>query len=130
MGDMERAAQALRTGATLPPEASPVLADLLESHHTVAVGKHPPKGWLMVDMAAIDMARAITGERTDPQRDRGNAIEALRGGAPVPAEASARLAELLDEHRRLEPSSETPQEWLAVRDTAGRVAQAVIDGMH
>ena len=77
MGDMERAAQALRTGATLPPEASPVLADLLESHHTVAVGKHPPKGWLMVDMAAIDMARAITGERTDPQRDRGNAIEAL-----------------------------------------------------
>ena len=60
MGDVERAAQALRTGATLPAEASPVLADLLESHHTVAVGKHPPKGWLMADMAAIDMARAIT----------------------------------------------------------------------
>ncbi|MCC5698787.1 hypothetical protein LH612_37195 [Klebsiella pneumoniae] len=57
--DKKRAINALRNGATVPPEASPLVANLLEKHMQMNIGPDAPEGWLKVDRAGTDLARAV-----------------------------------------------------------------------
>ncbi|MGP4016868.1 hypothetical protein [Saccharopolyspora sp. 5N708] len=127
--DAGRAIQALRTGAELPPSASGLLADLLESHATVEVGQNPPRGWLIADMAGLDAARCVLGERGTALEDIKRAVAALREGTPFPPESSPVLATLLEKHRAMEWRPDASAAWLSVDRAAQAVARAVIEAM-
>ncbi|GAA0505907.1 hypothetical protein GCM10011581_31940 [Saccharopolyspora subtropica] len=127
--DMDRAIRALETGAALPADSAGLLADLLEAHTTVEVGSNPPKGWLITDMASLDVARCILGESGSALEDLKKAVAALREGQAFPQESSPVLAALLNKHRQLEWPAEPSEGWLAVRDAAHAVAAAVVRGM-
>ncbi|MDA3630656.1 hypothetical protein [Saccharopolyspora oryzae] len=127
--DMDRAIRALRTGAALPAESSGLLADLVEAHVNAEVGATPPRGWLMADMAALDLAReALEGRQAAPD-DLNRLIEMLRGGTPLQPEHSPKLAALLEKHQLLEWPEETSEAWQRVRDGAQAVAAAVVQSM-
>ncbi|MGW1681648.1 hypothetical protein [Saccharopolyspora sp. NPDC002376] len=127
--DMDRAIRALRTGAALPAESSGLLADLIEAHVNAEVGTTPPGGWLMADMAALDLAReALEGRMAAPE-DLKRLIAMLREGTPLQPELSPKLAALLEKHQQLEWPEETSKAWQGVREGAQAVAAAVVQSM-
>ncbi|GAA4611553.1 hypothetical protein [Saccharopolyspora hordei] len=128
--DMDRAIRALRTGAVLPAEDSGLLADLIEAHVTAEIGAAPPGGWLIADMAALDLARAVLDGRSAAPDDLKRIVEALREGTAVPQEHSPKLAALLEKHQQLEWPDEPSAAWQRVRDGAQAVAAAVVRAMQ
>ncbi|KAA5836036.1 hypothetical protein F1721_06735 [Saccharopolyspora hirsuta] len=127
--DMDRAIRALRTGAALPAESCGLLADLIEAHVDAEVGTAPPKGWLIADMAALDLARAALDGRSAAPDDLKRIVAALREGMPLQPELSPKLAALLEKHQLLEWPEETSEAWQSVRDGAQAVAAAVVQSM-
>ncbi len=55
----------LRAGHSIPPEAAGLLADAMEHYREVEIGPGSdgswPNGWLRLDNAHLDLARAING---------------------------------------------------------------------
>lgn len=94
--DTDRAIRALRTGARLPADASPVLANLVDSVSTMQVGPHLPKNWLHAYMSVLDVARCLVPEQGTPREDEQRAMTLLRGGAPFPVDSGPVLAKMLE----------------------------------